>query len=274
MVWIDALCINQTDLKERSNQVTLMTEVYKRAVKVLVCLDNDLCEDKGTDTDWAFAVWLTIVKIARFCEIDGWNIAEALSPFYKRTPFPTHLKPEDRASIERLFSCHWFQRIWVVQEVTVAREVVVVVGNQELDWHFLGQAAARILGEMNMNDTAVRGLDQAYKMWLLRSARLQGIVLLLQELMDRFVLARATDPKDLIYALLGISKQQDNTSPTGNGKSKLLPPVPNYEDSLLDIYCDWTRYFIEDSQSIDLFSHTAMYGIGKPEDVSERVPYR
>jgi Heterokaryon incompatibility protein (HET) len=36
LLWIDALCINQDDISERSQQVKLMGEVYRKAKRVLV----------------------------------------------------------------------------------------------------------------------------------------------------------------------------------------------------------------------------------------------
>lgn len=38
LLWIDALCINQDDVQERSHQVRLMGEIYRRAKRVLVWL--------------------------------------------------------------------------------------------------------------------------------------------------------------------------------------------------------------------------------------------
>ncbi|KAH8591024.1 heterokaryon incompatibility protein-domain-containing protein, partial [Bisporella sp. PMI_857] len=35
LVWIDALCINQNDLEERSEQVQLMTNVFLHALKIV-----------------------------------------------------------------------------------------------------------------------------------------------------------------------------------------------------------------------------------------------
>jgi hypothetical protein len=40
-LWIDALCINQDDTQERSNQVSNMREIYHRAKRVVVWLDGD-----------------------------------------------------------------------------------------------------------------------------------------------------------------------------------------------------------------------------------------
>ena len=38
LLWIDALCIDQSDLGERASQVQLMDRIYKRAQKVLTWL--------------------------------------------------------------------------------------------------------------------------------------------------------------------------------------------------------------------------------------------
>lgn len=43
-LWIDAICINQQDLKERSEQVVHMLQIYKNASRVIVSL-GDECED-------------------------------------------------------------------------------------------------------------------------------------------------------------------------------------------------------------------------------------
>ncbi|KUJ09719.1 HET-domain-containing protein, partial [Mollisia scopiformis] len=38
LLWIDAICINQADLEERSEQVQIMAYIYSRAKRVLVWL--------------------------------------------------------------------------------------------------------------------------------------------------------------------------------------------------------------------------------------------
>jgi hypothetical protein len=41
VVWIDAICINQENLDERSRQVLLMQEIYTRALRVIIWLGED-----------------------------------------------------------------------------------------------------------------------------------------------------------------------------------------------------------------------------------------
>lgn len=44
-IWIDAFCINQSDLKERSSHVQLMGEIYSLASDVLVWLGPEKSDD-------------------------------------------------------------------------------------------------------------------------------------------------------------------------------------------------------------------------------------
>lgn len=41
-LWADAVCINQSDIKERGNQVHLMKEIYSRSKTLRVWIDVDL----------------------------------------------------------------------------------------------------------------------------------------------------------------------------------------------------------------------------------------
>jgi hypothetical protein len=46
-LWTDALCINQADLAEKSQQVKLMGEIYKVAVEVVVWLGKEEVTDES-----------------------------------------------------------------------------------------------------------------------------------------------------------------------------------------------------------------------------------
>jgi hypothetical protein len=46
-LWIDAVCINQSDIKERSNQINLMREIYSRARLAAVWIDVELSLDSS-----------------------------------------------------------------------------------------------------------------------------------------------------------------------------------------------------------------------------------
>jgi Heterokaryon incompatibility protein (HET) len=46
-LWVDSICINQGDIAERSEQVRMMDNIYRKASKVLIWLG---CEDEYEDT--------------------------------------------------------------------------------------------------------------------------------------------------------------------------------------------------------------------------------
>jgi hypothetical protein len=48
LMWIDAICINQTDPAERASQVLLMDEIYSKASRVIVWLGKDESDVKET----------------------------------------------------------------------------------------------------------------------------------------------------------------------------------------------------------------------------------
>lgn len=60
-MWFDAICIDQTNILERSQQVSMMRETYARANQVLIWIGDELAYSKE-----AFE---TIVKLAKLWQI-------------------------------------------------------------------------------------------------------------------------------------------------------------------------------------------------------------
>jgi hypothetical protein len=209
VVWIDALCINQSSLGERSHQVLLMRDIYTNSKMTLICLDIKSSINSG-NVDWQMA-YIAILLVAGWCDINDWNLNEVFDPWYKQSEFPP-LKKKCKAILNRLFSCKWFQRLWVIQEVVLSAEAVFIVDSMEWDWHWVGVAACRLSASVKeireFTDDSQRGVYQAGQMWIwTRWRRKDNIIPTLLDSMEIFKLALATDPRDLIYGLLGISKE-------------------------------------------------------------------
>ena len=47
VLWIDAICINQADVNERSEQVRMMSSIYRRAARVIIWIGPHWPERKG-----------------------------------------------------------------------------------------------------------------------------------------------------------------------------------------------------------------------------------
>lgn len=95
-LWIDALCINQDDIEERSSQVGQMRDIYTGADSVIVWLG----QARGTE-ELAFLL----------------------------TRFPHLLKVEEMATalLDLLNGPYW-GRVWVVQEFVLAKSVEIWCG--------------------------------------------------------------------------------------------------------------------------------------------------
>jgi hypothetical protein len=58
-LWIDAICIDQSNLKERSSQVSLMEQIYQNAVRVVVWLGvgNEMTARAFRTLKWVFPLY-------------------------------------------------------------------------------------------------------------------------------------------------------------------------------------------------------------------------
>lgn len=148
---IDWLSINQEDLEERGNQVGMMREIYRRARMVLVWLGtDDEQEDKQQNGCFVLdkekpgfiypprdeeSTWLAVNFAAQLakCEMEGDNY----SRLDHRIWFPEAM---GWLVLARFFHRGWFRRLWIVQEVVMASDVMGVIGGMAFSWVAFMQA--------------------------------------------------------------------------------------------------------------------------------------
>ncbi len=58
LLWVDAICINQSDTEERNSQVAMMSEIYKSSIRTLVWLGEG---DQDSDLAMEFASRATLI---------------------------------------------------------------------------------------------------------------------------------------------------------------------------------------------------------------------
>jgi hypothetical protein len=116
--WIDALCINQDDLDEKTEQVQRMWQIYENAGLVIIWLGP---EDENTVK--AFRVLLMVeLKVLPLALQQG-SSKEAV----KKMESPSL---EDAAAVARLTHNEYFKRVWIVQELLNTQCPLLVSG----DW--------------------------------------------------------------------------------------------------------------------------------------------
>ena len=123
-IWADAICINQEDVDEKSQQLSIMDRIYGEAQEVLVWLGEDQRTDDTTDNSRAairVLEWLASDVHFRQLPFYEGNDPSIANPFDAKGP---HLL---RAFI-RFVNRPWWTRAWVVQETALPHTVTLYVG--------------------------------------------------------------------------------------------------------------------------------------------------
>jgi hypothetical protein len=145
-LWIDAVCIDQTNLAERGTQVALMGEIYRRACHTFIWLGPAGVEGDGDDSAYALSL---LQAVAQMVCVD-WNAGtmrpsamatqQALAGNFGATHWanPDVLLPglaaRQQRALNGLFGRPWFERLWVRQEVFLSRSKSLICGGVQLKW--------------------------------------------------------------------------------------------------------------------------------------------
>ncbi|KAL9082221.1 MAG: hypothetical protein Q9165_008927, partial [Trypethelium subeluteriae] len=132
MIWIDALCINQADLEERTCQVALMKDIYASAWHVVVWLGPE-----ADDSDLAMMAMRYLSLRSRERE-PRLGLYRTFERYIIRTKFfcwkHSHKQLQIRVNVLRAI-CHllarpYWRRLWIIQEITLAaRQSPVLCGD-------------------------------------------------------------------------------------------------------------------------------------------------
>ncbi|KAI3322501.1 HET-domain-containing protein [Xylariaceae sp. AK1471] len=182
ILWVDSLCINQAVVRERNHQLTLMPRIYQGAKRVVVYL-GETADDSDAAMNWIH-------------EIDQPSDYSE-SPFSSKDPgFPQ----VDRAMVEALFQRPWFCRVWVLQEITLAREAVVICGSWEVGWD-----SFRAFRYWNCSQRWVKTLPYSVDYAESRSSGLSNFIpyaVRLFKMLKALRPCKATDARDKLFAIL------------------------------------------------------------------------
>ncbi|KAL8913602.1 MAG: hypothetical protein Q9172_007245, partial [Xanthocarpia lactea] len=130
LLWVDAICINQKDAQERSLQVQRMGDIYMNAVRVIIWLGADpnneaeegfrLIQDTNKYLDGQLQEYRNVDEIPPVPHYDSIDAG-----------------PGKWDMVRRLMDSAWFSRVWVLQEIGLARSAVVYYGKTTMDWSHL-----------------------------------------------------------------------------------------------------------------------------------------
>ena len=243
-LWIDALCINQQDLRERSSQVKMMGDVYQLADRVIVWL--------GTEKDDSTHVLKILSQLSSEVKVDYLNLlmspaSAKSSPQWSDTSKLLPYSRRELWSLDALLRRPWFSRLWVWQEIRLAKNnAVVVCGSDNIPW----QSLRRAVFCMSLK----QGTDNFPKIEFHRlRARLNDIANMSDSesfrgfgnTIRRSAFCGCSDPRDRIYALLSLLNKDD----------KGIKIQPDYTKSTGQVYQDLVFQFIEGRGTLELLRH-------------------
>lgn len=211
ILWADALCINQGDIQERNEQVRLMGELYKRAMKTLIWLGED-----PDDQAWrAFQIIGVFDEILRDKGGVESQIATPNDQALARDVFHKVIKGHTliKAIID-LFERPWFSRKWIIQELLNSNCPVVISGTHELPWQILESFAVRLrqdlihifMGLAKPGTTSIHHISSATVLAMMRKARNEFT---LTDNIHRTLSFACSRPHDHIIGILGLVRSSE-----------------------------------------------------------------
>ncbi|KAI0896325.1 heterokaryon incompatibility protein-domain-containing protein [Annulohypoxylon nitens] len=212
VVWIDAICINQTSIPERNQEVRRMGEIYSRAKNVIVWLglidepDNIHHIDDGRVSNKLRGLLDTLADLKP-------EDAEAAAVVLDRTGDPFYALQ----LLHNFFSRPWFNRIWVLQEIALAKMATIVYGDMSISWDRFEQALDAMrrlqLGRYT-HLWRLSGATRADSIWRCRmrtrSYETEGksspLHLELADYLWQTRFYERTEPRDRLFGILGLVK--------------------------------------------------------------------
>jgi hypothetical protein len=262
IVWIDAICINQSDAKEKSHQIPLMGQIYSRSNKVVAWLgtESDNCKMAfQLINEWA-NIWL--MHTTKFENEKTAFLNRDLKPLWSKISKSFHA-PSWHAA-QKIFQRPYWTRLWVTQEVVLASNTVLQCGQASLALSSLfnfGLLALLVCEAPNVRNLTPFQLRLFNNCNYPESGHLSILVGARQrrcsERFNIFTLLNLTrrlrckDPRDKIYAILGLAA-------LGPSPERWLI-VPDYEKDIDQVRLDFTVSCIQATNSLNIFS---MCGFG------------
>lgn len=249
-LWVDAVCIDQNNHKERSHQVAQMRLVYERAERVVAWLGGingdedasaaDICRllDYAKNLDWQAIASLRREDGAspREDELENVRVQQRVLSWGLNFDKSSNL----REAMSLLLARPWFTRVWVIQEVASARAGTIVWGRDGLT----KSAPMRNFALL----PSIMGIDVSYQaraildIMPLVGQRRQGWwneKRDLPTLLGKFTASKCSDPRDFVFALLGIASDE-------RAREVIKP---DYELSLEEVIKSTLLYVVSSSSS-------------------------
>ncbi|UPK97210.1 hypothetical protein LCI18_008145 [Fusarium solani-melongenae] len=176
-LWVDAVCIDQSNILERNHQVKNMIAIFRSAIRVVVFLG------------------------------EGNPILDRLVDYMSNDTGGQLPQVTDFIS---LFRSRWFHRVWVLQEVAVAKSILVMYGMKQMSWVDLirhGNLFLRLMAARNLSLVLPPVISYGLRQTEAGDRRLKGR----SDLLSLLQVSRncaCKDARDKVYSILGLLQEE------------------------------------------------------------------
>ncbi|OSS48751.1 hypothetical protein B5807_06858 [Epicoccum nigrum] len=215
-MWVDAICINQHDIEERSSQVLLMKDIYTSAERVLIYLGYE------EPSDAEVAAFIRDSEVPN-TEGEIHNLLNHMISFCRRP---------------------WFGRLWVAQELALSqRDPRVHVGTLTLPWlqlyDYIVGLDRRLPASFGGHPRLTAFMEST--VGVRRLGRVRAVPTTSLSLQAfRSAPALASDPRDKIFGLLGICAFSPGQ----------MVMAPDYTKSTTRVFTEATISMLQEPQNV------------------------
>ncbi|PSN64192.1 hypothetical protein BS50DRAFT_648118 [Corynespora cassiicola Philippines] len=253
VLWIDAICINQNDEREKTQQIRLLPQIFKYSRCTLAFFGSDNQSDKALETLLQIRTKLDSAKEWP----EGLNKVPKNWEKLSKPPLDDPIWQE----IKCFFSRTWFLRAWIVQEAVTAPTITIVCGKWMIDWEDLWLALEVIKEEPHLPAEFSDSWMPFSTLSTLREYEARGLPQFsLLALLHTFSYLNSTLKRDRFYSLLGLAEDGD--------REDFEPAYGNVDFATIAL--QFGRAFVEQGHGVHLLH---MAGIaGRQANALERFP--
>ncbi|KAF4993191.1 hypothetical protein FGRMN_6676 [Fusarium graminum] len=204
VLWVDALCIHQHDVKEKSHQVGMMGRIYKDSQQCIVWLGETSKEEELGYTTEDVRAAFDMIKLIAEGESEG-DLPANLSTGTARKAATSAL------SGMMLRKNKWWLRTWTIQEAVLTGQKTIVWGAASISWDKCVEAAKELAKPWEQHHRVVDLLSPELFSWDVNEFVTPFISLEFtrEDALPLFTVHRwryreATDPRDKVYGLMGL----------------------------------------------------------------------
>lgn len=236
ILWVDAICINQRDLEERGSQIQQMSKIYGQAERVVTWI--------GLNEGGSLLAMSFIERIYNVIFPDG----QDNDPEWRKYPMSNLINdPQNMKSWEALANfCNrrYWTRRWIIQEIALASRCILQCGDKTLEWDIFQTVCLEIYRpnvlrhEFGSGDELIAVIRQSLAVTYAKLRSQRRTVYPLQYLLEAFEPSRCKEPKDKIFAILGLIDHSSRET-----------LVADYKKSLFELWVDVVWFMLYSYES-------------------------